>query len=111
MCVDLRGVQSSVPKHFLDIASVGSVFKHMGSHRVAKNVASAMLGDIGGTVQFSYDPLNPNKNALMEFGDRGLEILGPVPIMLVGIGLVALYIRTQRRNNRTSLSWSPCNSS
>jgi len=53
MCVDLRGVQSSVPKHFLDIASVGSVFKHMGSHRVAKNVATAMLGDIGGTDVFS----------------------------------------------------------
>lgn len=74
-------------------------------------LTSATPPGSGGTVQFSYDPLNPNKNALMEFGDRGLEILGPVPIMLIGIGLVALYIRTQRRKNRTSLSWSPCNSS
>ena len=74
-------------------------------------LTSATPPGSGGTVQFSYDPLNPNKNALMEFGDRGLEILGPVPIMLIGIGLVALYIRTQRRNNRTSLSWSPCKSS
>lgn len=56
--------------------------------------------EIGHPVLVYYDPLNPNKNALTEFGDRGLSSLGPVPMMLFGIGAVAWYIRTKRRKNR-----------
>jgi hypothetical protein len=56
--------------------------------------------EIGRPVLVYYDPLNPNKNALTEFGDRGLSSLGPVPTMLFGIGAVTWYITAKRRKNR-----------
>jgi hypothetical protein len=52
---------------------------------------------IGEQVHVYYDPLNPNKNALTEFRDLGLESLGPLPLTLFGIGAVAWYIRGRRR--------------
>jgi len=53
--------------------------------------------DIGKQVLVYYDPLNPSKNALTEFGDLGMNSLGPVPRMLFGIGAVASYIKARRR--------------
>jgi hypothetical protein len=58
--------------------------------------------EIGRSVLVYYDPVNPNRNALTEFGDRGLNSLGPVPMMLFGIGAVAWYITARRRKIRAS---------
>jgi hypothetical protein len=58
--------------------------------------------DIGQQVLVYYDPLNPSKNALTEFRDLGTNSLGPVPMMLFGIGAVAWYIRAQRRKSQAS---------
>jgi hypothetical protein len=55
---------------------------------------------IGDRVIVYYDPLDPNKNALTDFDDLSLEILGPVPMLLLGIGAVASYIWIRRRRNR-----------
>ena len=56
--------------------------------------------EVGRPVLVYYDPLNPSNNALTEFGDRGLKTLGPVPMMLFGIGAITWYIFAQRRRNR-----------
>ena len=58
--------------------------------------------NIGQQVLVYYDPLNPSKNALTEFGDLGTNGLGPVPVMLFGIGAVAWYIKARRRKSQTS---------
>jgi hypothetical protein len=55
---------------------------------------------IGQEVLVYYDPLNPSTNALTEFRDLGMNSLGPVPMILFGIGAVAWYIKTQRRRNQ-----------
>jgi hypothetical protein len=57
---------------------------------------------IGKQVLVYYDPLNPNKNALTEFRALGINVLGPVPTMLFGIGAVAWYIKAQRRKSQSS---------
>jgi len=53
--------------------------------------------EIGQQVVVYYDPLNPSKNALTEFRELGMENLGPLPLVLFGIGAVAWYIKTSRR--------------
>ncbi len=53
--------------------------------------------EIGQQVVVYYDPLNPSKNAPTEFGELGMENLGPLPLLLFGIGAVAWYIKTRRR--------------
>jgi hypothetical protein len=58
--------------------------------------------EIGRPVLVYYDPVNPKKNALTEFGDRSLGSLGPVPIMLLGIGAGAWYITARRRTFEAS---------
>jgi hypothetical protein len=52
--------------------------------------------EIGKRVLVYYDPIDPNRNALIEFEDRSTDALGPVPLVLFGIGAVAWYIRTRR---------------
>jgi hypothetical protein len=52
--------------------------------------------EIGRQVLVYYDPIDPSKNALTEFQDLGMSALGPVPLMLFGIGTVAWYIRSRR---------------
>jgi hypothetical protein len=66
--------------------------------------------EIGRAILVYYDPVNPNKNALTEFGDRGLNSLGPVPILLFGIGAVAWYITARRRKIRASSDRAHANS-
>ncbi len=56
--------------------------------------------EIGEKVLIYYDPLNPNKNSLMEFSDLAMNSVGPVPFMLLGIGTLAWIIRTRRRKYR-----------
>jgi hypothetical protein len=55
---------------------------------------------IGKQVLVYYDPLNPNKNALTEFRALGINVLGPVPTMLFGIGAVAWYIGARGRKGQ-----------
>jgi hypothetical protein len=52
--------------------------------------------EIGKQVLVYYDPIDPDKNARTEFQDLGTNALGPVPLMLFGIGAVAWYIRARR---------------
>jgi hypothetical protein len=44
-----------------------------------------------------YDPIDPSKNALTDFGDLSVRSLGPVPLLMFGIGAVALFIFLKRR--------------
>jgi hypothetical protein len=53
--------------------------------------------EIGKQVIVYYDPNNPAKNALTDFGELSLEEVGPIPTLMVGIGAVALYIYWTRR--------------
>jgi len=56
--------------------------------------------EIGEQVVVSYDPQNPNKNAITDFRELGVESVGPLPALLFGIGAVAWFIKTQRRKSR-----------
>jgi hypothetical protein len=53
---------------------------------------------IGKAVMVYYDPENPNKNALTDFRDLGTASIGPVPLILFGIGTVAVLIFHMRRS-------------
>jgi Protein of unknown function (DUF3592) len=53
--------------------------------------------EIGRSVLVYYDPINPSRNALTEFREKGVNSLGPVPLILFGIGAVTWYLKTQRR--------------
>lgn len=55
---------------------------------------------IGDTVMVYYDRENPNKNALTDFHELGTASLGPVPLLLFGIGTVGLFIFYTRRRLR-----------
>ena len=52
---------------------------------------------IGQSVTIFYDPLDPARNAFTDFADLETNSLGPVPILLFGIGTVVLFIRYRRR--------------
>jgi len=45
-----------------------------------------------------YDSRDATRNALTDFNELSLGAFGPIPILLFGIGAVALFIRSQRRN-------------
>ena len=55
---------------------------------------------IGEQVLVYYDPQKPNTNALTKYSELSLDALGPVPMLLFGIGGVALFISIRRRRNR-----------
>jgi Protein of unknown function (DUF3592) len=55
---------------------------------------------IGQQVTVFYDPADPTKNALTDFAELETDSLGPVPMLLFGIGSVALFIRYRRRRGR-----------
>ena len=54
---------------------------------------------LGARVVVYYDPVDPTKNALSRFEDVASNALGPVPVMLFGIGFVAWVIARRRRRN------------
>ena len=54
---------------------------------------------IGQQVTVFYDPQDPSKNALTDFHDVSISELGPVPMLLFGIGAVAVYIFYRRRSS------------
>jgi hypothetical protein len=62
--------------------------------------------EIGKRVVVYYDPQNPKKNALTDFRELGMDSIGPVPMLLFGIGTVAWFIGAQRRKSRTSKATS-----
>jgi len=53
--------------------------------------------EIGKQVIVYYDPNNPARNALTDFGELSFEKVGPIPTLLFGIGAVALYIYWTKR--------------
>jgi Protein of unknown function (DUF3592) len=54
---------------------------------------------VGQQVLVYYDPKDPNKNALSDFGDLTIKSFGPIPLLMFGIGFVALFIRSRMRRN------------
>ena len=52
---------------------------------------------IGKEVRVFYDPQNPSRNSLINFHDASTLSLGPVPMMLFGIGAVGVSIFYRRR--------------
>jgi Protein of unknown function (DUF3592) len=60
--------------------------------------------EIGKQVLIYYDPRDPARNALTDFGDLSISSLGPVPAMLFGVGALAWYISTQRRRTNKDRS-------
>ena len=63
--------------------------------------------EIGKQIIVYYDPLDPRKNALTEFRNLGRNSLGPVPMMLIGIGVVAWFIGTRRRKDLSNSNQTP----
>jgi hypothetical protein len=59
--------------------------------------------EISKEVRVYFDPNDPAKNALTEFNDRSIQSLGPVPLLMIGIGGVALVILLRRRKNPASV--------
>ena len=57
---------------------------------------------VGQQITVFYDPADPTKNALTDFADLETDSLGPIPLLLFGIGAVALFIRHRRREARDS---------
>ena len=54
---------------------------------------------IGKKVIVYYDPENPNKNAITDFHELGVESIGPLPVILFGVGTVAMFIFYARRSS------------
>jgi hypothetical protein len=54
---------------------------------------------IGRQVIVFYDPQNPSRNALTDFHDVSTSALGPVPMLLFGIGTVVAFIFYKRRRS------------
>ena len=52
--------------------------------------------EVGKQVDVYFDPNKPAKNALTEFGQRSVQSLGPAPLLMFGIGAVALSILLSR---------------
>jgi hypothetical protein len=52
---------------------------------------------VGQQVPVYYDPLDPSTNALRDFANLSTDSLRPVPILVLGIGAVAIYIFIRRR--------------
>jgi hypothetical protein len=57
---------------------------------------------IGQQVTVFYDPVDPTKNALTDFAELETNSLGPVSMLLLGMGAVALFIRYRRRRARSA---------
>jgi hypothetical protein len=55
--------------------------------------------EIGKVVVVYYDPMDPTKNALVDFSELGLQALGPIPMMTIGIAAVAVFIFRRRHDN------------
>jgi hypothetical protein len=54
---------------------------------------------IGQQVIVFYDPENPSANSLTDFHDLSISSLGPVPMLMFGIGAVAVFILYRRRRS------------
>jgi hypothetical protein len=52
---------------------------------------------VGKEVVVYYDPQNPSRNSLTDFHDLSTTSLGPVPLLLFGIGAVGVFIAYMRR--------------
>jgi hypothetical protein len=56
---------------------------------------------VGELVTVYYDPNDPTTSALTDFAQLKNESLGPVPLLLFGIGALAFFIRQRRRSRQT----------
>jgi hypothetical protein len=53
-------------------------------------------------VRVFFDPQNPKKMSLTSFSDRGSELLGQVPILVLGLAAVLAFWAFQRRRRPKS---------
>lgn len=57
----------------------------------------------GEQVTVYYDPMNPSVNAITDFRQKSLDALGPVPLLLLGSGVVTFFgLRQWYLNSRRS---------
>ena len=75
----------------------GYVFTVNGKSYTGRQSPGANELAIGKQVTVYYDPRNPAKNALTDFHDLSTASLGPIPLLLFGIGGVGLFIWYRRR--------------
>ena len=54
---------------------------------------------MGKHVTVFYDPQNPSRNSLTDFHDLSASSLGPVPMLLFGIGVATVLILYRRRRS------------
>jgi hypothetical protein len=62
---------------------------------------------IGQQVRVYYDPHDPTVNALTDYSELQFDALGPVPLLLAGIGTVAVYIVLTRRSKAKERNHPP----
>jgi len=58
--------------------------------------------EVGKQVVVYYDPFNPARNALTDFAELSTESLGPVPLLVFGVGGLTVFILRRRRKNRVT---------
>jgi opacity protein-like surface antigen len=58
---------------------------------------------VGKQVTIYYDPKDPSRNALTDFYELSTQSLGPVPLLLLGIGAVVLFVGYKRHKNAAVL--------
>lgn len=65
---------------------------------------------IGQKVDVYYDPQNPDKSSLTNFNELSTRSAGPVPLLLIGVGIVTFFngqdrrpLKEERVNNRNQL--------
>ena len=62
---------------------------------------------VGQIVTVHYDPLDPNNNALVDFNELATDDLGPLPLLVGGLLVVAGFEVFRRRSVRKSTRLSP----
>jgi hypothetical protein len=56
----------------------------------------------GETVTVYYDPHDPAVNSIIELHEKSGDVLGPVPLMLLGVGAVVFIIIRRKRSTAKS---------
>jgi len=58
---------------------------------------------IGQLVTVYYDPADPTQNALTDFAELKIESLGPLPVLLLGIGGLVFFVLQRGRRPTTPI--------
>ena len=75
----------------------GYVFSINGQTYHGWEIPTKTEFEMGQQVVVYYDPIEPATNALTDLYEMSLGELGPVPLLVFGIGAVAIFIFLRRR--------------